>query len=135
MAEENASLFFLFVDGNAVGSSTNFNWSGATDLPDTSNRDTGGFSTHLPGGGLRTVTGSCELFQDPSKTLNAEELFDLFSDRSDFTCKIAQNTAATLGFTGTATLSNIEISYEFEQPVGVSFDFQVNGSWTKFTTT
>ena len=135
MAKENASLFFLFADGNSVGASTTFSWSMANELPDTSNRDSGGYAEHLIGGGLRTTTGSCELFQDPALTLNAEELFDFLDQRSDFTAKIAKAEVGTLGFTGTATISNLEIVYEFEQPVGVSFDFQINGSWQKFTTT
>ena len=131
MAEQNGSIFFLNIDGNPVGASTSFSWAESVDLPDTSNRDTAGFATHLQG--LRSISGSCDLFSDPSLTVNVEELFDLINTRSDFTCLIIPVASGTLGFTGTASISNLEMTFDFEQPVGVSFSFQVNGQWSKIT--
>ena len=131
MAEQNGSIFFLNIDGNPVGASTSFSWAESVDLPDTSNRDTAGFATHLQG--LRSISGSCDLFSDPAKTVNVEELFDLINTRSDFTCLIIPVASGTLGFTGTASISNLEMTFDFEQPVGVSFSFQVNGQWSKIT--
>jgi len=131
MANQNGSIFFLNIDGNPVGASTSFSWAESVDLPDTSNRDTAGYATHLQG--LRTISGSCDLFSDPAKTVNVEELFDLISTRTDFTCLIIPVASGTLGFTGTASISNLEMTFDFEQPVGVSFSFQVNGEWSKIT--
>lgn len=135
MAKENGSTFILNIDGVPVGATTSFNWSSDVDLPSTTTRNSGGFAEHLPGGGLRTTSGSCDGFSDPAETLNVEELYDLISGRTDFTCVIAPATAAQLGFTGEATISNLEITYDMEQPVALSFSFQINGTWAKFTTT
>ena len=135
MAKENSSIFFLNIDGNPVGATTSFNWSASVELPDTTTRDSGGFAEHLPGGGLRTITGSCDGFQDPALALSTTELYNLISSRSDFTCLIIPETTGTKGFTGTATISGLDITYDMEQPVSLSFSFQVNGSWTEVTKT
>jgi len=124
MAKENGSIFFLNIDGNPVGATTSFTWSAAVELPDTTTRDSAGFAEHLPGGGLRTITGSCDGFQDPSLALSTTELYDLISSRSDFTCLIIPETAGTKGFTGTATISGLDITYDMEQPVSISFHFK-----------
>lgn len=131
MAEQNGSIFFLNVDGNPVGATTSISWAADVDLPDTSNRDTNGWATHLQG--LRTVSGSCAGFSDPEKTVSVEELYDLISSRSDFTCLIIPEASGTLGFTGDASISNLEITMDHEQPVALSFNFQVNGAWSKIT--
>ncbi len=133
MAKENGSIFFLNVDGNPVGATTSFSWSASVDLPDTTTRDSGGFAEHLTGGGLRTITGSCDGFQDPAATVSTTELYALISGRADFTCLIIPEANGTKGFTGEATISDLEITYDMEQPVALSFSFQVNGSWTEVT--
>lgn len=133
MAKINGSKFILHLDGSAIGSSTSVSLSITNDLPDTTTKDSGGWAEHLAGGGLRGASGSVDGFEDPADTYGLDELFSLLSNRSDFDATIIDVTAASTlkGFSFSATISDLEVTYELEQPVGLSFSFQANGEVTR----
>lgn len=128
MAYINGSSMLLLIDGTAVGSTKTCSLSISNETPDTSNKDSGGWATHLPGGGQRAAEGSFELLEDPTDTYGVNELFDLINTRSDFEFQITNSVASSDIFIGTATITSLEITYEMEQPVGVSGSFKVNGA-------
>lgn len=133
MAKINGSKFILHLDGSAIGSSTSVSLSITNDLPDTTTKDSGGWAEHLAGGGLRGASGSVDGFEDPADTYGLEELFSLLSNPSDFDATIIDVTpGSTLkGFSFKATISDLEVTYEMEQAVGLSFSFQANGEVTR----
>lgn len=128
MAFINGSSMLLLIDGTAVGSTKTCQLSISNDTPDTSNKGSSGWATHLAGGGQRSAEGSFEMLEDPTDTYGVDELFDLIDNRSDFDFQITDSVASTKIFIGTATITSLEVVYEMEQPVGVSGSFKVNGA-------
>lgn len=127
MSKINGTLFRVYVDGNKVGSTTSCSISLEVDLPETTTKDSEGWAEHLIGGGLRSATGSFEGFEDPSDQYNVDELFDLLDQRVDFDVQIKTENAGDSIWIGKATISNLELEYEMEQPVTISGEFQFNG--------
>ncbi len=127
MAKINASSFLLFIDGNPIGASTSSTLTIEVETPDTSTKDSEGWAEHLAGGGQRSSNGSTEGFEDPSKQVNVQELYDLIDNRSDFDFQLTDDTAGSNIWIGKATITNLEMEYEMEQPVSLSFDWKVNG--------
>lgn len=133
MAKINGSKFILHADGSAIGSSTSVSFSITNDLPDTTTKGSGGWAEHLAGGGLRGASGSVDGFEDPIDAYGLDELFSLLSNRSGFDATIIDVTAASTlkGFSFKATISDLEVTYDLEQAVGLSFSFQANGEVTR----
>jgi len=131
----NGSSFLLLIDGNPVGASTSSSMTIEVDLPDTSTKDSGGWAEHLAGGGQRSASGETEGFEDPSKTYNVNELFELIESRADFDFQLTDSKSGSDIWIGKATISNLEINYEMEQPVSLSFSWQVNGPVQRITET
>lgn len=135
MAKINATKFLVYVDGNAIGSTTNASISINVDLPSTTTKDSAGWEEHLAGGGLRGATGSFEGLEDPTDTVSVTEIFDLIDSRSDFTFQLSTGEAGDDVWQGTATINQLDVDYEMEQPVGVSGGFKLNGALTRVTLT
>lgn len=131
----NGSSFLLLIDGNPIGASTSSSMTIEVETPDTSTKDSGGWAEHLPGGGQRSASGETEGFEDPSKTMNVDELFNLISNRSDFDFQLTNSESGSEIWIGVATITNLEINYEMEQPVSLSFSWQVNGPVQRVTET
>lgn len=129
MAKLNGALFILHADASAIGSTTSVSLSIDVDLPETTTKGSGGWAEHLIGGGTRSASGSVEGFEDPAETYGVDDLYELINSRSDWDAKIIDITAASTnkGFEFSATISSLEITYDNEQPVSLSFDFQANG--------
>lgn len=123
----NGSSFLLMIDGNAIGASTSSTMTIEVETPDTSTKESEGWAEHLTGGGQRSASGETEGFEDPSKNFNVNELYDLIDQRSDFDFQLTDSEAGSDIWVGKATVTNLEINYEMEQPVSLSFSWQVNG--------
>lgn len=128
MAFINGSSMLMVIDGNAVGSTKTCSLSISNDTPDTSNKGSGGWATHLAGGGQRSAEGSFDMLEDPNHTMGVDELFALINTRADFDFQITDSQAGSDIFIGTATITSLEVQYEMEQPVAVSGSFKVNGA-------
>lgn len=135
MAKINGTSFLLLLDGTALGSSRTASISFSVEAPDTTTKDSGGWAENLAGGGLRSAEGSFEGLEDATDTYNVNELFDLINTRADFDFQLTDSQAGTDIWTGTATITNLEINYEMEQPVSISGSFRVNGQPSRTTET
>jgi len=135
MAKINGSSFLLFIDGVALGSTKTSSINISVDIPLTSTQQSGGWETNLAGGGMRSAEGSFDGLEDPSDTVGVNEIYDLINTRADFDFEITDDTAGSNIWTGTATVSNLTVNYEMEQPVSISGTFKLNGVLVRATET
>lgn len=128
MAKVNGTLYLVKSDGTTIGSTTNASLSLSIDLPETTTKGSAGWAEHLQG--LRSWEGSFEGLYDETDTYGLTELYAEITNRTTFTILIESTTVGNIEFTGTASLSNIEATFEMEQPVGWSASFTGSGALT-----
>lgn len=135
MAKINGTSFLVLVDGTAIGSTRTANINISVEAPDTTTKGSGGWAENLAGGGLRSAEGTFDGLEDPTDTVGVNEIFNLINTRADFDFQITDSNPGSDIWTGTGTITSLEVNYEMEQPVSISGTFRVNGALVRATET
>ncbi len=122
MALINATSFLLLKDTTVVGHSKSTSFNINVDLPESTNKDSGGWKEVIPG--VKSGTVSCECLTDYNDTLSFEDLTDMMilKQKAVFYFKDPVNTKLVLR--GEGFIQSIDETAEFE--TATSFNLQIN---------
>ena len=118
----NASSFLLLKDTTVIGHSKSTSFNINVDLPESTNKDSGGWKEVIPG--VKSGTVSCECLTDYNDTLSFEDLTDMMilKQKSVFYFKDPVNTKLVLR--GEGFIQSIDETAEFEN--ATSFNLEIN---------
>jgi len=122
MALINATSFLLLKDTTVVGHSKSTSFNINVDLPESTNKDSGGWKEVIPG--VKSGTVSCECLTDYNDTLSFEDLTDMMilKQKAVFYFKDPVNTKLVLR--GEGFIQSIDETAEFEN--ATSFNLEIN---------
>ncbi len=122
MALINATSFLLLKDTTVIGHSKSTSFNINVDLPESTNKDSGGWKEVIPG--VKSGTVSCECLTDYNDTLSFEDLTDMMilKQKAVFYFKDPVNTKLVLR--GEGFIQSIDETAEFE--TATSFNLQIN---------
>lgn len=125
----NGTNLILKVEGTALGHTTSCSLSLSNDLPESTSKDSAGFSEVIAG----VISG--ELSFDGlvayDDSANAIHLADFVLARTQLTCVFGTVVAGDSVFTAEGFLSSVEMSAEMESPVSYSGSITLTGAITK----
>lgn len=107
MAQINGTTIILDVDSNPIAMLTDTTLNIAQDLPDASNKDSGGWAEHI--NGQRSWDISLDGHADMGDQKNVETLYDLIANRSQVTVEVKTSVTGDVTFTGTASLADMSL--------------------------
>jgi len=118
----NASSFLLLKDTTVIGHSKSTSFNINVDLPESTNKDSGGWKEVIPG--VKSGTVSCECLTDYNDTLSFEDLTDMMilKQKAVFYFKDPVNTKLVLR--GEGFIQSIDETAEFEN--ATSFNLEIN---------
>ena len=118
----NASSFLLLKDTTVIGHSKSTSFNINVDLPESTNKDSGGWKEVIPG--VKSGTVSCECLTDYNDTLSFEDLTDMMilKQKAVFYFKDPVNTKLVLR--GEGFIQSIDETAEFE--TATSFNLEIN---------
>lgn len=129
MAQINGTTIILDVDGNPVAMLTDTTLNIAQDLPDASNKDSGGWAEHI--NGQRSWDVSLDGHADMRNKENVETLYDLIANRSQVDIEVKTEVTGDVTFTGTASLADMSLGAPNEDVATVSGSLTGTGALSK----
>jgi hypothetical protein len=132
MAKINGTDLRVYKDGNLIGYEREFTFSLEMDLPDSSNKDSGGFAEHIQGQGSATLefTAMVDFTSDYGI---AESLAELIAR----TCIYVswKDTVNGIFYAGKASYSSISSDASNEDVMAWNGSITINGDWGIYPTT
>jgi len=138
----NGDNLLIYVDGIAIGHSSDATMNVNQDLPDSTTKDSNQYAEHIHGVRSWDVSGSGLVV--PSSLMNAEQVVDLILNASDVYIRYSTDPTTEGGgsgatdvfvddaeYRGTASVASCSISAPHNAPVGFDFAFTGNGVLTK----
>jgi len=131
MAKINGTLILLDIDGETLAHVQDATLTINRELPDSSDKDSGGWAEHLEGAGLRDWEISVNGWAEYTSGGNATILAELIMDRQSVPIVWGPSTTGDLNFTGTASLGNLELGAPNEETAPISGSLTGNGPLEK----
>ena len=122
MSVINSTSFLLLKDTTVLGHSKSTNISVNVDLPESTNKDSLGWTEHITG--VRSGTVSCECFTDYSDSLGFDEIANMIITRQKAVFYFKQTTNTRLILRGEGYISTVDETAEFEN--ATSFNIEIN---------
>lgn len=119
MSAINGTTVLLRANGNPLALLTDTTLNIEQDLPDATNKDSGGWAAHI--NGLRSYSIDVDgLASFVATTGNANILANLIANRSQVSFRFAPTTSGQLQFTGTVSLASLSITAPNEDTATLS---------------
>jgi predicted secreted protein len=119
MSAINGTTVLLRSNGNPLALLTDTTLNIEQDLPDATNKDSGGWADHI--NGVRSYSIDVDgLASFVATTGNANILSNLIANRSNVSFRFAPNTSGQLQYTGTVSLASLSITAPNEDTATLS---------------
>lgn len=132
MAKINGTNLRVYKDGNLLAYESEFTFSIETDLPDSSNKDSGGFAEHIIG--QRSATLDVSAMVDFTADYGITEALSEVISRGDIAISW-EDTTGTSFYAGIASYSSLSIGASNEDIVAWEGSITLNGTWTRYSDT
>lgn len=132
MAKINGTNLRVYKDGNLLAYEREFTFSIETDLPDSSNKDSGGFAEHIIG--QRSATLDVSAMVDFTADYGITEALNEVISRGDIAISW-EDTTGTSFYAGIASYSSLSIGASNEDIVAWEGSITLNGTWTRYSDT